>query len=196
MVPRVGLNTDRVIEEAEAMADEVGLTNFTLTTLAERLGVRQPSLYKHIDGMEDLQRRIMLRAKIELADTLGRAAVGRSRGDAVEALSHAYRKWALAHPGRYESVHRSPVPGDREDAEASWAVVQVCIDVVDGFDLHEDDAIDAVRALRASIHGFVTLEAGGHFSLPGNIDHSFDRLVEGLVAGFIDWWHEVPRAKV
>jgi AcrR family transcriptional regulator len=194
-MPRVGLSTDRVVEEAELMADEVGLTNFTLTTLAERLGVRQPSLYKHIDGMADLQRQIMLRAKIELADTLRRAAVGRSRGDAVVAISHAYRQWAHEHPGRYESVHRSPAPGDREDGEASWGVVQVCIDVMDGFKLHEDEAIDAIRAIRASIHGFVTLETGGGFSLPANIDRSFDRLVEGLVAAFTNWKHETPCSK-
>jgi hypothetical protein len=66
---------------------------------------------------------------------------------------------------------------------------------MDGFNLHEDEAIDAIRAIRASIHGFVTLETGGGFSLPANVDRSFDRLVEGLVAAFTNWTHESTRSK-
>jgi len=72
-----------VLEEAERVADEVGLSQLTLACLAARLGVRQPSLYKHIDGMDGLQRGLAVRAKNELAAILARAAIGRERGDAI-----------------------------------------------------------------------------------------------------------------
>ena len=49
-VPRAGLTEARVVDEAERIADEVGLARLTLAAIADRLGVRQPSLYKHIDG--------------------------------------------------------------------------------------------------------------------------------------------------
>ena len=64
---RAGLSEDRVVEEAERMADEVGLQRLTLAALAESLGVRQPSLYKHIDGLPALHRSIAVRARVELA---------------------------------------------------------------------------------------------------------------------------------
>ncbi len=48
-MPRAGLNTDRVVTEGAELADEVGLTKLTLAALATRLGVRQPSLFKHAD---------------------------------------------------------------------------------------------------------------------------------------------------
>jgi len=66
-MPRAGLTGDRVVEEAAQMADDVGLGQLTLAALAERLGVRQPSLYKHIDSMAGLQRSISGRAKVELS---------------------------------------------------------------------------------------------------------------------------------
>jgi AcrR family transcriptional regulator len=72
------------------MADEVGLSRLTLAGLAARLGVSQPSLYKHIDGMDGLQRGLAIRAKNELAAILARAAIGRERGDAITASAHAY----------------------------------------------------------------------------------------------------------
>jgi AcrR family transcriptional regulator len=178
-----------VIEEAEAIADEVGLSNLTLAALATRLGVRQPSLYKHIAGMDALQRSIAIRAKNELASVLGRAAIGRARGAALSAMAHAYRKWALQHPGRYASAQRAPVSGDVDDETASANVVRVAYDVMAGFELRDDDAVDAIRACRAALHGFVALETGGGFGLPISIDRSFDRLVAGLEAAFAGWGH-------
>jgi AcrR family transcriptional regulator len=186
-VPRNGLTQVRVIEAAELMADEVGLPALTLAALAQRLGVRQPSLYKHIAGIEDLRRSIALRAKNDLADVLRRAAVGRARADAVVSMSAAYRSWAGEHPGRYAAAQRAPVPGDVDDEAASANVVQVAFDVMAGYDLHDSDAVDAIRALRASLHGFVTLETGGGFGLPQDVTRSFDRLVDGLVIAFSHW---------
>jgi AcrR family transcriptional regulator len=176
-----------VVDEAERMADEVGLSRLTLAALAQRLGVRQPSLYKHIDGMDALQRSLAVRAKNELAHVLARAAVGRERGDAIASLSHAYRAWALEHPGRYAAAQRAPVPGDAVDEAASHAVVGIVADVLDGYQLREDDAIDAIRAFRSTLHGFITLEAGGAFGLPVDIDRSFDQLVRGLITALSNW---------
>ena len=172
------------MDEAERLADEVGLANVTMASLATRLGVRQPSLYKHISGMDGLLRSIAIRAKVELAATLGRAAVGRWRADALVSMSRAYRTWAHAHPGRYAAVQGAPGAGDDDDLAASTAVVQVVADVMAGFGLSGDDAVDAMRALRSALHGFVSLEAAGGFGLPVDIDRSFDRLVNGLVVAF------------
>ncbi|CAA9339467.1 MAG: hypothetical protein AVDCRST_MAG34-713 [uncultured Nocardioidaceae bacterium] len=181
-MPRAGLTEDRVVVEAERIADEVGLRRFTLAGLADRLGVRQPSLYKHITGMDGLQRSIAIRAKRELAEVLGRATVGRARADAVRALCRAYRSWALAHPGRYAATVRAPEAADAEDLEAASAASEVVFGVLEGFGLSGDDAVDATRAIRAALHGFHVLETGAGFGLPRDVERSFDRLVDGLVA--------------
>jgi AcrR family transcriptional regulator len=177
------------------MADEVGLERLTLAALAARLGVRQPSLYKHIDGLDALRRGISVRAKSELAYVLAMAAVGRDGGDAITSIAHAYRAWALEHPGRYAAAQRAPAAGDADDQAASLAVVRVATDVLAGYELHDDDAIDATRALRATLHGFITLEIAGGFGLPVDIDRSFERLVEGLIAAFSQWTRDESVAR-
>jgi AcrR family transcriptional regulator len=186
-VPRAGLTETLVVEEGERIADEVGLSRLTLAALAARLGVRQPSLYKHVAGTDGLRRGIALRAKNELADVLQRAAVGRARGGAITAMAHAYRAWAIEHPGRYAAAQRAPSPGDVEDEIAGGNVVRVVADVMAGYQLRDDDAIDAIRALRAALHGFVTLEADHGFGLPVDVNRSFDRLVAGLATAFARW---------
>jgi hypothetical protein len=47
--------------------------------------------------------------------------------------------------------------------------------------------IDATRALRAGLHGFITLEALGGFGMPRDVDASFEAMVAALVAAFADW---------
>jgi AcrR family transcriptional regulator len=186
-MPRAGLTETRVVEEGERIADEVGLSSLTLAALAERLGVRQPSLYKHVAGTDGLRRSISIRAKIELAAALRRATVGRARGDAIASMATAYRAWAKQHPGRYAAAQCAPVPGDADDEVASAEAVQVALDVMAGYNLRDDDAVDAIRGLRAALHGYVSLEAVGGFAMPVDIDRSFERLVAGLATAFEAW---------
>ena len=186
-MPRAGLNTDRVVAAAAELADEVGLDQLTLAALAARLGVRQPSLYKHVASIDALHRLISMRGKAELADVLGRAAMGRARDDALVAMAHAWRAWALDHPGRYQAAERGAAPGDEEHEEVSRRTITVLVAVMDGYGLHGDDAVDAMRAYRAALHGFVSLEAGYGFAFPNDVDRSFDRLVHALVRALSSW---------
>jgi AcrR family transcriptional regulator len=183
-VPRAGLSEERVVEEAEQLADEGGPV--TLAALATRLGVQTPSLYKHVAGADDLQRLVAIRARHELADVLTRATVGKSAADAVDALAVAYRDWAMAHPGRYATTLRAPDPDDPTDMEVSSRAIQVIFDALAGFGLTGDDAIDATRLIRSTLHGFVTLIAAGAFELP-DLERSFRRMVATLQLGLANW---------
>lgn len=186
-MPRAGLSRARVVDEAAELADEVGLEGLTLAALAERLGVRQPSLYKHLDSLAGLRRSISLQAKGELGDVLLRAAVGRSGADAITVMAGAYREWALEHPARYTAAQWIAGPEDEEDTAASLGAIQVISDVLTAYELRGDDAIDAIRAFRSTLHGFVSLEAAGSFGLDRDLDRSFDRLVRGFVITLTNW---------
>jgi AcrR family transcriptional regulator len=185
-VPRAGLSSQRVVEEAELLADETGSPAVSLAVLAARLGVRVPSLYKHVAGSDALQRLISIRAKSELADVLGRATVGMARDEAVGALSRAYRDWATAHPGRYAATLRAPKSDDADDVDASERAIRVIFDALAGYGLVGEDAIDATRLLRASLHGFISLDAAGGFGLP-HVDRTFARLVASAQLMLTEW---------
>lgn len=186
-MPRAGLTATRIVEEAEQIADEIGLDRLSLAAVAERLGVRPPSLYKHIAGQDALRQLLETRATSELASAMRDAAVGRSGPEAIRAVAHAYREWAHAHPGRYSATLRAPSPGDLDAVAAATRAVQVVSDTLAGYGLTGDDATDATRALRAALHGFVSLEAAGGFGMPVNVDRSFERMVESLTSQLENW---------
>jgi AcrR family transcriptional regulator len=175
------------VAAAAVLADDVGWEQLTLAGLAGRLDVRLPSLYKHIDSLAGLRRDVAVLALGELAAALGGAAVGRGGGDALRALAGAYRDYARQHPGRYTATVRAPAPGDADHDAAAEAVLRVVFAVLAGYGLAGDDAVDATRALRATLHGFVVLEAGGGFGMPVDVDRSYARLVDGLDATLQRW---------
>ncbi|GAA4596224.1 TetR/AcrR family transcriptional regulator [Planotetraspora phitsanulokensis] len=182
-MPRAGLDAAAVVAAGAALADEVGFAGLTMGLLAERVGVRTPSLYKHIDSLEALRHGISVQAKRELGNTLARAAAGRSGPDAVHAIADAYRRWALDHPGRYVATVRAPAADDEEDRSASDEALQILLDVLSGFGLSDARAIDAARTLRSALHGFVSLESAGGFGLPREVSRSYRFLVDTLIAG-------------
>jgi AcrR family transcriptional regulator len=171
-----------VVAAAAELADEGGWERLTLAALAARLGVRLPSLYKHIDSLDGLRRDIAVLAVSELGAAVGEAAVGRAGRDALGSMAAAWRAYAARRPGRYAATVRAPAADDAEHLAAADTLLRIVLAVLAGYGLSGDDAIDATRALRASLHGFVTLEAGGGFGLPVDVDRSFTRLVDGFDA--------------
>lgn len=185
-MPRAGLSREVVVVEAARVADEVGYDRLTLATVASRLGVAVPSLYKHVDGLGDLRRDLTVLALGELGVALA-SAVGRRDVDELRALADAYREYAQSHPGRYAATLRAVDPDDHDADEVSRAVLQTVFSMLAGYGLSGDDAIDAARSLRAALHGFVSLEAVGGFGMPRDVDRSFARLVQILDTAFLDW---------
>lgn len=162
-----------------------GFDRLTLAAVAGRAGVAVPSLYKHVASLDDLRRLVATQSLIDLTAVLSRATVGRAGPDAVRAAAAALRDFGRQHPGRYASAQVAADPSDPANAELvarAEETVAVLAGVLRGFGLPDDALIDAIRMLRSAIHGFVTLELGGGFGLPYDLDRSYDVLVEGTIA--------------
>ena len=183
-MPRAGLTTERVIAEAAAVADEVGLDRLTLAAVAQRCGVSLPGLYKHVGGMEEVRRGIAIAAVRELTARLATAAAGVSGREALRNVSAAYRSYALTHPGRYAASVRAPIPGDQEHAEVSEQAFAVIGAALKGYRLEGAALIHAIRMWRAACHGLASLESAGGFGLPESVTDTFDHLIGALDAAF------------
>ncbi len=176
-MPRIGLTPDRVAEAAAALLDSAGEDALTLSRLAAELGVKAPSLYNHIDGMDDLRRRIAMRGIGDLAEALRSAVLGRSGADALHHLAAAYRRYAQDHPGVYPLTQETR-PDDEEYATLGLRAIEPVLAVLRGAGVPEEERIHAARALRSSLHGFVELERCGGFGLDVDIDASYEYLID------------------
>lgn len=182
-MPRAGLSAQVLVERAGDIADREGLDGLTLAALAQSVGVRQPSLYKHVDGLADLRHRLAIDAKRRLTADISQAVIGLSGLPAVVAFAAAYRRWAITHPGRFAAAQPAPDPADAEDVAASAAATDVLLAVLRGCEISASRRIDAARAIRSAVQGFVAIELAGGFDLPRDIEVGFTFMIESLVRG-------------
>jgi AcrR family transcriptional regulator len=180
---RVGLDQLTVVEAAAKLVDEEGIEQLTLGRLAERLGVRTPSLYNHIAGLPGLKHELALYCLRDLLNLVTRATIGKSRTEAIVALANAYRAYARETPGRYALTLQAPDPGDQELQAWAQQLVDVLQAVLAPYRLSQQDAIHAIRGLRSIVHGFISLEVAGGFGMPVDLDASFHWLIDAFVAG-------------
>ena len=168
------------------MVDVEGADALTLAALAERLGVRTPSLYNHVAGLAGLRRELALYSTRQLGACLARATIGKTTDDALLSLAVAFRGYICAHPGLYGLTVKASRPQEPADAEMIAAeddVVQIGLAVLASYGLHGQAAVHAVRGLRSVVHGFATLEIAGGFGLPLDTDESFRLLMRMLIEG-------------
>jgi len=181
-MPRAGLGPALVTEAGAALIDEIGFENLSMGLVAERLGVKAPSLYKHVTSQADLAHRIAVLAMGELADAIRDATQGRSGKEALVAGAQAMRTYVLRHPGRNTAGNAAIVTGpDDPLIPAIGRVIASWSAMLHGYRLEPEEEIHALRMLRSMLHGFSSLEAIGSFQINADVDDSFTWML-----GFID----------
>lgn len=184
---KLGLTREQVVEAAAEIADRNGLGALSLASLASTLGVRSPSLYNHVDGLAGLRRQLTFYTSSLLAAELADNVDELEGIEALRAIAEQLRSFAHRHPGLYDSLLPAPTPDeDPELAAALREPVDVIGSVLAGIDVDPITVIPLIRALRASVHGFVDLELRGGFGLPDDVDESFsttiDLVIEAIAA--------------
>lgn len=180
---KAGLDKDIILKTAVDLADAEGIANVTLKALAEKLGVKPPSLYKHINGLEELNKALMLYGWKSLEKKVTRAAVGKSKEDAIRAIFYAYRDYVKEHPGVFEAMQWYNMYQSEENLQATEEVVAVLFQVLSAYDLQEEQKVHIVRMFRVFLQGFLMVEIHGGFGNPASITESFDFSLEILLNG-------------
>ncbi len=183
MSRRAGLDQEAVVEAAAKLVDEEGIEQLSLGRLAERLGIRTPSLYNHVAGLPGLKHDLALYCLRDVLNHLLHATIGKSRAEAIFAFANAYRAYARETPGRYALTLQAPDPGDRALQAIAQQIIEVALAILAPYKLGEEEAIHAIRGLRSIVHGFISLEGAGSFAMPVDLDASFHWLINVFVAG-------------
>ena len=179
---RLPLTVERIVDAAAQILDDEGLDQLTTINVARRLGVTQPALYRHVDGLDELRSLVAVRGATKLSEQIAAAVAGRSGDEALFAAAQAYRANVRRHPARYLLQMRGThLPAHDQAMEDAAAVVR---GVLSSYGLDEDQVRTTHVALRSAIHGFAHLEANGALGRRGDqADADFAAFIELFAAG-------------
>jgi AcrR family transcriptional regulator len=180
---RQRLNRATVIDMAANLADTHGIDAVSLQRIANDAGVKQPALYRHVTGIEELWKLLALRARDFLARSLHDAQQGHTRRDAVTAVARAWRLFVQQHPGLYSATDRVPSTGDAEIEESLAQVVAELTHALDGYELSAAQQAQCARSLRSALHGFCVLEKDNGHPEPYALNEGLANMVDLFCRG-------------
>jgi AcrR family transcriptional regulator len=155
---------DEIVAAARTVVERDGARSLTMQAVAAELGIKAPSLYKHVTGKGAIEVDLVAAALSEMGDVLHEASAG---GDThpVAALLAAYRRQALAHPELYRLATEGRLPrGELPPGLEDWAG--------EPFLLVTGEAHRA-QALWSLAHGMVVLELDGRYPPGSDLDRTW-----------------------
>lgn len=160
-----------IVEVARGLLEEEGPDALTMRRLGDRLGIRAPSLYKHLAGKEALEAAVISEGFAEAAEAF--EAVIRGADDPLAELARAYRSFALTRPHLYRLMTERPLRRDLLEPGVEERAARPLLQAAGG-----DESL--ARAVWAFAHGMTVLELNGRFPPGADLDAAWR---EGL-AGF------------
>jgi AcrR family transcriptional regulator len=183
---------EAIVAAGRDLLESEGLDGLTMQSVAQRVGVRAPSLYKRVRNRDELVALIADATLRELGARIQRAAdepagepsgaTGADPRAALHRLARAARDFAHERPAGFRLIF-APGAELRLDADALAIASAPALRVAAEF-VGADEALDAARTLTAWMNGFVSMELAGAFRLDGDIDQAFDYGVERLADAF------------
>ena len=170
---------EQIVKAGRHIVETDGIDGLTMQSVAARVGVRAPSLYKRLHGRNELLRLVANDAAAELTRDLESAADGKDARRDLASLASTFRRFAHANPGAYSLIF-APLPDDAR-ADAGWSV-KASGPVIDTTErlAGTDHALEAARTVVAWANGFIAMELAGAFRLGGDVDRAFDYGIDRL----------------
>ncbi|WP_307358624.1 TetR/AcrR family transcriptional regulator [Microbacterium murale] len=177
-------STAAIIDAGREILESTGASGLTMQAVADRVGVRAPSLYKRVRDRDALlaavTESIVHDLAVELEEVERETAEGERIGDPLTGLATTYRTFAHAHPEGFRLMFTASAPLASLD-RAAGPVIRAS-----GAMVGDDDALDAARLVTAWMTGFLQMELAGAFRLGGDVDRAFDyglnRIVRSLAS--------------
>ncbi|WBB58711.1 WHG domain-containing protein [Streptomyces sp. WMMC500] len=157
-----------IIAAGRELLEVRGQQGLTMQNVAERVGVRAPSLYKHVDNRASLLAAV---AEATLGDLV---ALLESTDGSLEELAHAYRRFARDRPEGFRLMNSTHAP-TQALVRVAGPVLIAARDLVG-----EQEAQDAARLMLAWAIGFMDMELNGVFRLGGDVDGAFAYGLAGI----------------
>ncbi|EMY68496.1 TetR/AcrR family transcriptional regulator [Leptospira vanthielii] len=176
------ITRDLVLDRAWDLITQEGWNEFRLAKLAEILGIRTPSLYNHIQDMEEIRREMKRRSMQLLGDRLYLKIKNQNSAEnRISDFLNVYRSFAKTHPEFYPLTIES-TEFDPELKPLGDRFLDLCLEVF-RFPVLDESAVHKIRILRSLLHGFIVLEEAGGFGRKESIEESFKKITESLESG-------------
>ncbi|MCJ1996411.1 TetR/AcrR family transcriptional regulator [Lactococcus piscium] len=178
------IDNEKIIHATIALATKQGLLNVSLNGIAANLGIKTPSLYNHISGIEDLYGQLGIYSLDLLEKEVVQSVLGFSKHDALIRIANTYVTFAIQNPVLYHAIENPYLKNSQDISKAKEAIVLIIQSVLKVYNFTIEKEIKIIRVLRSYLHGFASLYIADLFNIKTvDVDESFDLGLNALLSG-------------
>src|SRR5688500_4078902 len=107
-----------ILEAAWSLARQNGLGAISLRELADRVGLRQPSLYAYFDSKNGLYDAMFEQCNHQLLDRMAALELPDNAVAALKAVAHEMAEFCVEDPTRHQLLFRRTIPGFEPSPDA------------------------------------------------------------------------------
>lgn len=172
-----------VIETASQIADEQGLNCLSLKAVAEKLEVQTPSLYNHIESLDDLMREVAHQGMRSMNEKMAQAAIGKAGDAAMKSVGVEYLNFVIQHPGVYETIAWATWHGTDETAQIFENYLKILSIILLSCEFPPESTDEVVNLFAAFLHGFTTMHVRTAFSDPQKVADELCNAIDTISLG-------------
>ena len=180
---RMGLDKNAIIYRTAQLANNVGIENITLKSLANDLNIQPPSLYNHISGLDDLKKELMIYGWHQMEEQIIESVAGISGYDAIEAICRSFLEYATTNPGVFNAMLWYNKFENDEAQNATTKLFSVVFKIFSSLNISQENSDHLMRTFRSFLEGFALLVNHNAFGNPISINDSFELSLKVLMAG-------------
>lgn len=175
------LTKEKIIQVAFSLADEIGLNQVTFTKIAEKLGIKYPSLYNHFDNMDNLKIEMTVYFLNELNLKLMQRLIGKSGEDAIKEFAYVYKDFAFQNKTAYGLFMSIPNTENPELFRLAKETTHIIRQLLEFYIKDEILIVHKSRTFRSLLHGFVSLYSFGYLHGEINLEESFQSMIDDFI---------------
>ena len=172
-----------VIQAASDIADKDGLNNVSLKVVAEKLNIRTPSLYNHIDSLDDLLREVAHSGMKIMNDRMTRVAIGNLGDAAIKAVGVEYLNYMIEHPGIYETIQWATWHGTEETSAIFGNYISLLSTLIHSCNFKADHTDEILNILMGVLHGYTTMQLRYAFEKPDEVRNALSDAIDTVLLG-------------
>lgn len=175
---------EAIVAAGRELVERNGISGLTMQAVAEKVGVRAPSLYKRVRNRDELMDLVVAATIEDLAQALRDAIDGiDDPRDQLKSAAGTLRAFGRGRPKSFELIFgpaREASEGTRAARDRAVAPLLSSCSALVG----QQRALDAARLVTAWANGFITMELAESFRMGGDVEGSWawglDRIVRAL----------------
>lgn len=171
------IDLETLVATARVMIEEHGFDQLSLRMIAEEIGVKAPSLYRHVKNKTALLAAVNQVTIRDLFAVLHEAIANDTPiEERLLAMALAYRQFAHSNPATYELAFNTSIPelqteeNDAQNVERVLSIQALFVEWIG----REEESLAALRGALALMHGWVRLEMAQQFRRGGDLNAHYE----------------------